>query len=156
MNILRGVTLNRAGMATVIGLTSLLTGCYVVPIDYGRGAGNPPSGHTSVHLPVPPVGPITFTARLYPANEAAASYGTVGAVVTNDLNGKGTFTTVINGESFAGEATRTQGTNRAGIANGTGNRGSYISCRYQMNSTTAGVGTCKLSNAAEFSMHIGN
>ena len=80
----------------------------------------------------------------------------VGAVVTNDMNGRGTFTTNINGESFTGEATRIAGSStREGVANGSGSRGSYISCRYQMNSSTLGTGQCKLSNGAEFTMHVG-
>jgi hypothetical protein len=100
---------------------------------------------------------MTFTARLYPANAAASSYGVVGAVVTNDLNGRGTFSTTINGESFTGEATRTTGTGaRQGVANGAGNRGSFINCRYQMNSATLGTGQCTLSNGAQFTMHVGN
>lgn len=100
---------------------------------------------------------MTFTARLYPANAAASAYGMVGAVVTNDLNGRGTFSTTINGESFTGEATRTAGSAaRQGVANGAGNRGSYINCRYQMNSATLGTGQCTLSNGAQFTMHVGS
>lgn len=100
---------------------------------------------------------MTFTARLYPANDAASAYGMVGAVVTNDLNGRGTFSTVINGESFTGEATRAVGSSlREGIANGAGSRGSYINCRYQMNSATMGTGQCRLSTGAQFTMHVGS
>jgi hypothetical protein len=79
----------------------------------------------------------------------------VNAVVTNDLNGRGNFQTTINGESFAGEATRQAGSSRDGIANGAGNRGSYINCRYTMNSATLGTGSCTLSNGARFTMHVG-
>ena len=102
-----------------------------------------------------PAAPMTFSARLYPSNDTASSYGMVMAVVTNDLNGRGTFSTNINGESFTGEATRTAGSARDGQANGAGNRGSYINCRYQMNSATLGSGQCRLSNGAQFSMHVG-
>lgn len=80
----------------------------------------------------------------------------VSAVVTNDLNGRGTFSTAINGENFTGETTNTSGSSREGIANGAGNRGSYINCRYQMNSTTLGSGQCRLSNGAVFTMHVGH
>jgi hypothetical protein len=80
----------------------------------------------------------------------------VSAVVTNDLNGRGTFSTAINGENFMGEATRSNGNLRTGVANGSGNRGSYINCTYQMNSTTLGSGQCKLSNGALFTMHVGS
>ena len=99
---------------------------------------------------------MTFSARLYPANDAASSYGTVMAVVTNDLNGRGHFTTNINGESFSGEATRVAGSSRDGLANGAGSRGSYINCRYTMNSSTLGTGNCRLSNDAVFTMHVGS
>ena len=138
----------------VVASAAALTGCYVVPIQ------PPHSQPAAVYVaPLSPSTPasVTFAARLYPANDAAASYGMVGAVVTNDLNGRGTFSTVINGESFNGEATRMAGSSaREGVANGAGNRGSYISCRYQMNSSTLGTGQCKLSNGAAFTMHVGS
>jgi hypothetical protein len=140
--------------AITAGLT--LSGCYVVPVQ-------PQPATTVVHVPAPvvqaaPAGPqsVTFAARLYPANDIAASYGMVSAVVTNDLNGRGTFSTAINGENFSGEATRTGAYSKEGVANGAGNRGSYINCRYQMNSATLGSGTCRLSNGAQFTMHVGN
>lgn len=131
------------------GVTAL-TGCYVVPIQ------PPHQQPATVYVAPPPPASVTFAARLYPANDAAASYGMVGAVVTNDLSGRGTFTTNINGEIFTGEATRMTGSSsREGLANGAGNRGSYISCRYQMNSSTLGTGQCKLSNGAQFTLHVG-
>ncbi len=115
----------------VIG-TNTLTGCYVVPIHPHHGA------NSAVYMPAQMTAPVpmTFTARLYPSNDLASAYGMVSAVVTNDLNGHGTFTTAINGENFTGEATRTAGSSHGGQANGAGNRGSYINCRYQMNSRT--------------------
>ena len=147
----------RALLASMLAGALTLTGCYVVPI-------HPP--HTqqgsTVYVPsaqpMPPMPPasVTFAARLYPSNDLASSYGMVMALVTNDLNGRGTFSTNINGESFTGEATRTAGSARDGQANGAGNRGSYINCRYQMNSATLGSGQCRLSNGAQFSMHVGN
>lgn len=109
---------------------------------------------TDVQAPAPTT--ASFAARLYPANDLATAYGMVVAQVTSDLNGKGSFSTAINGENFVGEATRSANTTRSGIANGAGNRGSYISCNYQMNTATLGTGKCKLSNGAEFSMHVGN
>lgn len=100
--------------------------------------------------------PVTFPSRLYPANDLAGRYGMINATVTNDLHGRGTFNAVINGEAFAGEATRKAGSSREGIANGAGNRGSYLSCVYTLNSATQGVGQCKLSDGAVFTMHLGN
>ena len=139
-----------AWVGAVLG-TGVLGGCYVVPVQPARE-----SVQSSAVYVAPPPASVSFTARLYPANQAAAAYGMVGAVVTNDLNGRGTFSTVINGESFAGEATRAAGgSSREGIANGAGNRGGYINCRYQMTSATMGTGQCRLSSGAQFTMHVG-
>ena len=136
-------------LATIMGAAAALSGCYMVPVQ-------PQQPATVVHVPAPAApAPVTFSARLYPANESAAAYGTVMAVVTNDLNGRGHFSTSINGESFSGEATRV-GSSRDGVANGAGQRGSYINCRYTMNSATLGTGTCRLSNGAVFNMHVGS
>jgi hypothetical protein len=141
----RGVTLT--GLALGI---STLAGCYVVPLNNAPGYAPAPYAAPVV------VSPATFAARLYPANDAAQAYGMVSAVVTNDLHGRGTFSTSINGESFTGEATRVSHSERDGIANGAGNRGSFINCTYKMNSTTLGTGTCKMSNGAVFNMHVGS
>jgi hypothetical protein len=138
-------------LTATIASAAALTGCYVVPIQ------PPHSQPATVYVTPPPPASVTFASRLYPANDAASGYGMVGAVVTNDLNGRGSFTTNINGESFTGEATRMAGSStREGVANGAGNRGNYISCRYQMNSSTLGTGQCKLSNGALFTMHVGS
>lgn len=104
---------------------------------------------------VAPAAPIMFSARLYPSNELASAYGLISATVTNDLNGRGTFNATINGESFVGEATRQAGSRRDGVANGAGNRGGFLNCRYTMNSATLGTGNCRLSNGATFTMHVG-
>lgn len=150
----RGLALvRRLGlMGAVLGASVLATGCYVVPVNPA-----PAAAPASTVYVAPPPANVTFTARLYPANDAAAAYGMVGAVVTNELNGSGTFSTNINGESFTGEATRATGSSsREGIANGAGSRGSYINCRYKMNSSTQGTGQCRLSNGAQFTMHVGS
>lgn len=140
----------RVALAGIVAGTASLAGCYVVPMQPANNPG------PIVYAPAPqPAAPVTFAARLYPANDLAASYGMVSAVVTNDLHGRGTFSTAINGENFTGEATRVAGSAREGVANGAGNRGSYINCRYQMNSATLGSGQCKLSNGALFTMHVG-
>jgi hypothetical protein len=137
--------------ATLAGAALALTGCYVVPLNQ-----QPSHAPATVYVPAAPPAPVTFAARLYPSNDLATSYGMVSAVVTNDLNGRGTFSTAINGENFMGEATRSNGNLRTGVANGSGNRGSYINCTYQMNSATLGSGQCKLSNGALFTMHVGS
>ena len=134
-------------LAAVVGASAALAGCYVVPVQ--------PHHPAAVHVPVAAPAPVTFTARLYPSNEAAAAYGMVLAVVTNDLNGRGHFSTSIAGEAFSGEATRAAGSSRDGVANGTGQRGSFINCRYTMNNATLGTGSCRVSNGATFTMHVG-
>ena len=141
-----------AALTAALTATVALTGCYVVPIQPGQAHLPAPA----IYVPPAPPASLTFAARLYPANDAASSYGMVSAVVTSDLNGRGTFSTNINGESFVGEATRLAGSSsREGVANGAGNRGGYISCRYQMNSATLGTGNCRLANGAQFTMHVG-
>ena len=171
-------TSRRVRAAAVVALAgAALSGCYVVPLHHApdgtpypyvsAAPGNygtvnvipapyaAPAPTTTVILPVAPAGPLTFTARLYPVNDLASGFGVVGAIVTNDLNGRGSFSTNIGGESFSGEATRTGGLERGGIANGSGNRGNYVNCTYKMNSTTQGSGVCRHSSGATFSMHVG-
>ena len=144
-------TKRAAHVAAAIACAAGLAGCYVVPIQ----PTSVPAGPTVV-MPAPVPQPVTFSARLYPANELAGSYGMVSAVVTSDLNGRGRFSTAIDGENFTGESTRVAGSSRDGVANGAGTRGSYVSCRYTMNSATLGTGSCRLSNGAMFTMHIGS
>ncbi len=136
----------------VVAATAVLGGCYVVPMHPAA----PPATVMVPGAPPQPAAPVTFTARLYPANDLASSYGMVAAMVTNDLNGRGHFSTAIAGESFTGEATRVAGSRKDGVANGAGNRGSYLNCRYTMNSPTLGTGSCRLSDGAVFTMHIGS
>lgn len=139
----------------LVAVTAGLAGCYVVPIDPRTGQPVATPSGQPVTAPAPAL-PVTFPARLYPANELASGYGVINATVTNDLHGRGSFNANINGESFAGEATRKAGSAREGVANGAGNRGSYLSCQYTMNSATLGTGSCRLNSGAVFTMHIGN
>lgn len=145
------------GLATLglVAITAGLAGCYVVPIDPRTGQPAAVPSGTPVAVPAPAV-PVSFPARLYPANEQASRYGVIHATVTNDLHGRGTFNANINGERFVGEATRKAGSAREGVANGAGNRGGYLSCQYSMNATTLGTGTCRLHDGAVFTMHVGN
>lgn len=135
-----------------VATAASLSGCYVVPLE-ARHAHPPP---VPAQVTVAPPAPVTFPVRLYPTNDLAARYGVVIAAVTNDLHGKGVFSTNINGESFSGEATRNQDSRRTGVANGAGSRGAFLSCTYTMNTPTQGTGQCRLSDGAEFSIHMGN
>ncbi len=156
LSVFRRSALQRGSAA--LGLAAVvagLAGCYVVPIDPRTGQPAAVPSGAPVVAPAPAL-PVSFPARLYPANELASRYGVVNATVTNDLHGRGTFNANINGESFVGEATRKAGSSREGVANGAGNRGGYLGCQYTMNSSTQGTGTCRLNNGAVFTMHVGN
>ncbi len=156
LSVFRRSALQRGSAA--LGLAAVvagLAGCYVVPIDPRTGQPAAVPSSAPVAAPAPAL-PVSFPARLYPANDLASRYGVVNATVTNDLHGRGTFNANINGESFMGEATRKAGSSREGVANGAGNRGGYLGCQYTMNSSTQGTGTCRLNNGAVFTMHVGN
>jgi hypothetical protein len=152
--------LRLVAISAVAGLG--LSGCYVVPMQPGASLPQMSAQYQSAGLlPAPlaaPAAPVTqtFAARLYPSNAEGARIGMIGAVVTNDLNGRGYFTTVINGEQFQGEATHIAGSQRDGVANASGTRGSMLNCRYSMNSDTLGTGNCTLNNGAAFTMHVGS
>lgn len=139
----------RFGIVTALG--AVLSGCYVVPIDHPVARSHTPAPVIMTTQNVP----TSLSARLYPSNDLANVYGVLTANITNELNGRGLFAVNIGGENFTGEATRTSG-NSEGIANGAGNRGSFVRCSYKMNSSTQGTGRCLLSNGAAFSMHVGS
>ncbi|RYY54002.1 MAG: hypothetical protein EOO24_63990, partial [Comamonadaceae bacterium] len=117
------------------GACAALSGCYVVPMQPLGQPLPPPQA-----LAVMPAAPLaqTFMARLYPSNAEAAAFGMIGATVTNEMDGRGRFSTVIGGEQFTGEAKRLPGAQRGGVANASGSRGGMLSCRYAMNSPTLG------------------
>ena len=98
---------------------------------------------------------VTFNARMYPANDLAAKYGMVQGQVTNDMHGRGVFTATVAGETYSGEATRSAGSSREGIANGAGSRGGWMKCTYRMNNSSMGTGQCDLHDGARFNMHLG-
>ena len=142
----------------------VLTGCYIVPINpdgtpaypYPYAYATPP--YTVV--PAPPVAtggrlPAQLNARLYPINDAATQTGVMTGSVTNMMNGKGRFQLDYQGEVLSGEATRTSGDERRGVANAYGARGTYMSCEYKMNTPYQGAGTCTLSNGAKYEVHLG-
>lgn len=146
-----------AQIALLAASSALLTACYVVPVQ--PVPGGPVQSPAAAVASVAPVAPInsamTFNARMYPSNDLAAKYGTVQGTVTNDMHGRGIFTANIRGEIYSGEATRSANNARTGIANGSGSRGGWIRCSYQMNSPALGTGECALDNGARFTMHLG-
>ena len=143
----------------VLLLTVMLGGCYVLPIDqYGNPIYPPPPSYGGqVGTPSTPnkVGPITISARLYPANELAAETGVVTGTVTNMLTGKGRFILSYKGETYTGEATRVSNDSRRGVASAFSPKGGYMSCEYQMNTPRQGAGTCVFDNGAKYKLHLG-
>ena len=71
-----------------------------------------------------------------------------------DLQGR--FNLNYRGEVLSGEATRTSGDARKGVASAYGTAGSFMSCEYQMSSPLQGAGECTLSNGARYQVHISN
>lgn len=151
-----------------------MTGCYVVPVVGPDGAPQyyayplPPAG---TQLPPPARGsyspaptqplysgtpmPTALAARLYPDNDAASQVGPLNGTVTNMMTGKGRFQLDYRGEVLVGEATRVSGEERKGVASAYGQRGTYMSCEYQMNTPLQGAGTCMFSTGARYKVHIG-
>jgi hypothetical protein len=99
--------------------------------------------------------PAVINARLYPANEIASREGMITGSVTNLMNGRGRFTMDYHGELLSGEATRVDGDERRGVASAYGQRGTYMTCEYRMTSAVQGAGMCRMSNGAEFQVHLG-
>jgi len=143
-----------------------LAGCYVVPIGADGRPLWPPldptpiSTSTSPHQQPapnqPPAASAVLQARLYPANEIATQTGVLNGTVTNMMGGKGRFNLNYRGEVLSGEATRTSGDARKGVASAYGSGGSFMSCEYQMSSPYQGAGECTLSNGARYQVHLGN
>lgn len=147
----------------VLLLTVIMGGCYILPLDR---YGNPIYPTPSPNYQPPPiydgqvgtqknVGPVTVSARLYPANELAAETGVVTGTVTNMLTGKGRFNLSYKGETYSGEATRVSDDSRRGVASAFSPKGGYMSCEYQMNTPRQGAGTCLFSNGAKYKLHLG-
>ena len=99
--------------------------------------------------------PAALQARLYPSNDIATETGLLSGTVTNMMTGKGVFQLNYRGEILTGEATRVPGDDRRGVASAYGQRGTYMSCEYRMTTPYQGTGTCKLSNGAQYQVHIG-
>ena len=127
---------------------SLLSGCYVVPLNQTHSA----SAQAYAPVAVVTVRPI-YTARMYPTNDIAATAGRISGTISNPERGQGEFAFNLGGENFVGEATRA-GNSSKGTANASGNRGSYAKCTYTMSSAALGTGGCVFSSGATFDLHI--
>lgn len=124
-----------------------VSGCYVVPIH--------PDGTPAYAVPGAPV-PATLHARLYPANDVATQTGVLNGTITNVMSGKGRLQLDYRGELLSGEATRVSGDERRGVASAYGQRGTFMSCEYQMHTAHQGAGTCTVSNGAKYQVHVGS
>lgn len=131
-----------------LAIGTLLSGCYVVPVQQAPAAAynQPPAATVATPRPV-------YTARLYPTNDSAATMGRIAGTISNPERGHGEFSFTLANETFSGEATRAPGSAK-GTANATGNRGGYAKCTYAMTSNVLGTGTCTFANGATFDMHI--
>ncbi len=153
------------GLRTLAGsvfAVPLLAACYVVPV-HPDGRVYPPPGTTVaasapmvVQAPPAPIGPLVYTARLYPANDIAARSGIIAGSVTSPQDGKGVFSIPYNGETLTGEATRTtSGAAHSGIANASSPRGAFVRCAYRMSNLAQGTGDCLFSDGARYQLHLG-
>lgn len=164
-------SLRRTLLLAALGSTTLLAGCYVVPVQPQPSIYPPPQA-----LPVVPVA-ATYSARLYPLNDTAAQTGMIAATVTDNLNGRGTFSLIFSNELMQGEATRVADNYpgygrvhqqvygqsprpvsgfRKGIANASGARGTYVNCEYALGAQSTGTGACIFSNGAKYQLHFGS
>ena len=151
-----------------------LSACYIIPMDRdGRpvypvaAPASPAVTQTVVYpsggaAPAPAVlysgsaMPTSLNVRLYPQNEIASQTGVLGGSITNMMTGKGRIQFDYRGEMLAGEATRTEGDERRGVASAYGPRGTFVSCNYQMSSPLQGAADCTFNNGAKYQAHIGN
>ena len=161
-----GVSMRVIGAGAFAALA--LSGCYVVPVAPDGTPvypavnvpaavvyGAPPSQAPAPPTLATPAMPSVLQARLYPSNDAATRVGMLSGSVTNMMTGKGRFQLDYRGEMLVGEATRTPGDERGGVANAYGDRGTYMSCTYRMTTPYQGTGTCSLSTGAQYQVHLG-
>jgi hypothetical protein len=163
------------GTTTLLCGTSLMAGCYVIPIDPRYPvAEQAPAAARALPAPAPQGGPLTLQARLYPLNEIAGKMGALTVTLTDNVNGRATFSLTYAGELLQGEATRVRpqypgfgnvhrevyGEGRMpagerGIASAAGERGTYVNCEYAITASHRGTGACVFSNGAKYQLHFG-
>lgn len=166
-----------ASWILVLATSSMLTACYVMPIDPRTGQAYPVQQQQVVPAVYAPINTNTiFQAKLYPINDQARKAGVLTATATDTNNGRGVFNVLFMGETLAGDASRVDasapgfgriyrevlGVNsekvvsgRHGIANAYGTNGTGVQCEYQMTSKDIGTGACLFSNGAKYQMHFG-
>jgi hypothetical protein len=165
-------------MMSAIGSAAVLSGCYVIPIDYshtpGHGVAVSTPGTGTVAVPAPQPVPTTLQARLYPLNETAGKMGALTAIVADNVNGHASFSLSHAGELMQGEASRVPAgypgfgrvhrevygdgrmpAGQRGIASAAGARGTYVNCEYALSGPNRGMGACVFSNGARYQLHFG-
>lgn len=74
--------------------------------------------------------------------------------MTSHYNGRAEFHFIRAGENYVGEATRFGG-QKNGVANAAGSKGGYANCQYAMSNPSLGTGSCKFSDGAVYTLHVG-
>ena len=116
------MTMKTLRIATMAALTTVMAGCYAVPVQVEAGK---PTLYAYSPVPVQPViGPqapaypsataasytpvaaTTLHVRLYPMNDAAARFGAMQGAVMDTQSGRGSFSLQTTSELMLGEATR--------------------------------------------------
>lgn len=166
-------------VASALCATAVLSGCYVIPLDYPHAPGQVVTmsspGTGAVAVPAPQPVPTTLQARLYPLNETAGKMGALTATVVDTVNGHASFSLNHAGELLQGEASRVPAgypgfgsvhrevygdgrmpTGQRGIASAAGARGTYVNCEYALNGPNRGTGACVFSNGAKYQLHFGS
>jgi len=165
-------------VASAVCASAVLSGCYVIPIDYPHTPGQVPSyapAVGAVAVPPPQPVPTTLQARLYPLNETAGKMGALTATVMDTVNGHASFSLNHAGELLQGEASRVPSgypgfgnvhrevygdgrmpSGQRGIASAAGARGTYVNCEYALSGPNRGTGACVFSNGAKYQLHFGS
>ena len=135
---------------SISSLCAALSACYLAPMQ------PPTAQQTIASYPAMPLAATRrlLSARLYPANDPAATIGMMSGTIVVPEIGRGEFSLTIDDEFYQGEATRDPDSTQ-GKANAWGNRNGYLKCEYSMRTPTLGSGFCKLWNGAWFDIHIG-
>jgi hypothetical protein len=175
--------LRPALIAACAAAVTLLSACYVLPLDPRTGQPYPLTGPregggvTIVAPPAPaaPPQPGLLNVRLYPLNPQANQGGMLSAIVVDSHTGRGSFSLAYLGDTLQGEATRVDASyaafgrvhnevlgtvarhysGRRGIANAYGSKGVNVQCEYLISGPTQGTGVCLFSDGSKYQMHFG-
>jgi hypothetical protein len=170
------LSLRRLAWIPVLGTVTMLTACYVVPVNPNTGQPYPVQHTSQAVIPLPINTNTILQAKLYPLNVQATKAGALTATATDAHNGRGVFSVNFMGETLQGDASRVDANypafgriyrevlgvgsdsgrgGRRGIANAFGHNGTGVQCEYHMSSNDIGTGVCLFSNGAKYQMHFG-